>query len=63
MNPFGGAGAVALISKRKARRFIGSGISKERYDTAVFRISQEEKSAEPNLFPFRKAGRHEEREI
>lgn len=33
--PFVGPETVAVASKRKARRFMGAEISKERYDTAV----------------------------
>ena len=43
VDTFVGTGTVALAAKRNARRFIGSEISKERYDLAVSRIAQEER--------------------
>ena len=43
VDTFVGTGTVALAAKRNARQFIGSEISKERYDLAVSRIAQEER--------------------
>ncbi len=42
VDTFTGTGTVAVAAKRTGRRFIGAEISKERYDTALSRIAQED---------------------